>query len=517
MTVGGDPGRGRAPARRAGLPPQRPEQRYAPPYPPASPPGGRNIVRARQVIISGPNDGLWVYNGAPGPGKLLASIVPQNGPDGHGNEALAGVMSYNGNDTQGVQLDGGALNFVDDVALNREIAFETVDTITYPFSTVHQGIGEPWLVTEGGNNAIGYAIVPPSNDTSGATDTQVFNELLLAGMWIWALPNATYYFDAPIVPSTTATSGIRGFGCLQNNSLRTPAPTTLKAVAGFSGTGLIEQTTTAASPIGNFRLEQIHLDLTAAPNITHGLYAFSNVYGNIIRDVSILGPGGAGTGIGLDLVYDGVSGLPDGWDVDNLLIIAMGNAMFAQAADMIINRLHGIQSVGDGARIRTLGNSLISNSRMANGGANGWNFGDSGTGGAGPDGTIQCVNLNSQINAESGALFDWPTSGGQMVNVSGFTSVNDGQAGAATDGGIKLVGGGASGMTTLTSVSVAANANGPFNGLYSDSGAVNWQLANAALWATGNPLNIAAANLSTYRAVMTKLGAAAWALIADSA
>ena len=85
--VGGDPGSGRASARQGGLAPARPDQRYSPPFPAAVPPGRGNIVRARQVIISGPNEGLFEYIGNPGLGNspILWATAPGTAADPSGN------------------------------------------------------------------------------------------------------------------------------------------------------------------------------------------------------------------------------------------------------------------------------------------------------------------------------------------------------------------------------------------------------------------------------------------------
>ena len=47
------------------------------------------IVTANKVIIEGPDGSLYVYNGTPGPGTLLASIVAVGGHDAYGNDTSA--------------------------------------------------------------------------------------------------------------------------------------------------------------------------------------------------------------------------------------------------------------------------------------------------------------------------------------------------------------------------------------------------------------------------------------------
>lgn len=68
--------------------------------PPAQPlgvgvqPGSPNIIRARQVIVSGPNGGVFLYNGTPGPGNppVLWEVAPGTTSDPFGNTLPAGQV-----------------------------------------------------------------------------------------------------------------------------------------------------------------------------------------------------------------------------------------------------------------------------------------------------------------------------------------------------------------------------------------------------------------------------------------
>jgi hypothetical protein len=51
-------------------------------------------VFANQVIISGTGEGLWVYNGTPALGNLIASITSVQGTDPYGNLYQPGITSY---------------------------------------------------------------------------------------------------------------------------------------------------------------------------------------------------------------------------------------------------------------------------------------------------------------------------------------------------------------------------------------------------------------------------------------
>jgi len=73
------------------------------------------VLRATEVIISGPADFLLVYNGTPGPGTLLYSISPVSGVDPYGNAYQAGATSYQGT-TSYTQIFGSQVTFFSSVA-----------------------------------------------------------------------------------------------------------------------------------------------------------------------------------------------------------------------------------------------------------------------------------------------------------------------------------------------------------------------------------------------------------------
>ncbi len=64
------------------------------------------MVIATLVVIQGADDGLFVYNGAPGPGTLIASIAATGGTDPYGNAYLQGVEVQGGGDNQIVLYPG---------------------------------------------------------------------------------------------------------------------------------------------------------------------------------------------------------------------------------------------------------------------------------------------------------------------------------------------------------------------------------------------------------------------------
>jgi hypothetical protein len=82
-----------------GLPPPRPDQGYAPTGAPMAPGSQTPIVRAKQVIVSGPSGavvGVFVYNAGttPGPGNEPIASLTNQPADPFGNPTETGVAAY---------------------------------------------------------------------------------------------------------------------------------------------------------------------------------------------------------------------------------------------------------------------------------------------------------------------------------------------------------------------------------------------------------------------------------------
>lgn len=77
-------------------------------------PGGGQIVRARQVIVSGPNSGVYAYSSNPPAFGTLISTdgIAVAGTDAVGNATLQGNSSYlPGATYSAVNMNGGQLRF----------------------------------------------------------------------------------------------------------------------------------------------------------------------------------------------------------------------------------------------------------------------------------------------------------------------------------------------------------------------------------------------------------------------
>jgi hypothetical protein len=78
-----------------GQTPQRPDQAYAGQQGAQVAPGSTNVVRARQVIVSGPGEGVYTYSPSVGAGNLISTAgIATAGTDPFGNQYLAGNSSY---------------------------------------------------------------------------------------------------------------------------------------------------------------------------------------------------------------------------------------------------------------------------------------------------------------------------------------------------------------------------------------------------------------------------------------
>jgi len=71
------------------------------------------VVTANQVIISGPDDFLLVYQGAAAPGNLKDSVTPMAGTDDEGNNYQSDITAYELGGNGYAQLSAGGAKFVD--------------------------------------------------------------------------------------------------------------------------------------------------------------------------------------------------------------------------------------------------------------------------------------------------------------------------------------------------------------------------------------------------------------------
>jgi hypothetical protein len=96
-----------------GLPPRRPDQEYSPPPTVSLPGSASGVIRARQVIISGTNDGLFIYDGSPAKGNppVLAAVAPGVTEDPYGN-TVTSVLEIGNDGAASIQWDDDGNTYV---------------------------------------------------------------------------------------------------------------------------------------------------------------------------------------------------------------------------------------------------------------------------------------------------------------------------------------------------------------------------------------------------------------------
>lgn len=177
-----------------------------------------SVIRARQVIVYGPNgSGIFVYSGTPAHGNLIYSIAAAGGTDPYGNAYPPGATTYLGNPPNqlytnmfagGLLFNGGSP--IAGINLNQSGAN-----------------GQLFITSVNPVVLQGSSFVAPSGDTSGVSDRKAINTALARGFCVTgATPGInTYLIDQPLVLPTGATwEG--------GNAIIAPA-------AGFAGAGML--------------------------------------------------------------------------------------------------------------------------------------------------------------------------------------------------------------------------------------------------------------------------------------
>jgi hypothetical protein len=186
---------------RGGMPPRRIDQGTREPIGVVIGPGARNVIRARQVIISGPGSGLFVYSGTPATGNLNTSITAVAGTDPFGNAYLAGDTIYWQAGGKFYAL-GLATNFPGLVGyVSSSAAGPYFRAVPPPISAASISItSNADLALTATSLLLGRAgqltIVGPSNDATGVADSTAISAALARGSVL--LLSGTYYTNATI-------------------------------------------------------------------------------------------------------------------------------------------------------------------------------------------------------------------------------------------------------------------------------------------------------------------------------
>lgn len=205
-------------------------------------PGASNTVRARKVIVSGANGGVFIYDPAPGPGTLVKSITDENLPvfaDPYGNPVIPGDTSYRpGSVAFGATAASGLVwYFWTGSAWAQSVAMDLINPT----------IGG-YLKTSGAGGA--SSLVFPSGDGTGTTDRQNINSALTAGAC--TLAPGQYFTDAPIVvPSYTTLECLAGPMSLGPGTPPAPGVSQprIVPVAAFAGAAAITMTAAVSAAV----------------------------------------------------------------------------------------------------------------------------------------------------------------------------------------------------------------------------------------------------------------------------
>lgn len=153
-----------------------------------------NVIIRNGQIISGSS---LYYSGAPALGNLVASVSAAAGTDIYGNAYLSGITSYFGNTAQ--QNNSGLLTWY------------TAPTSAGPWTIANQvqldGLGTAESLRVNGAFSVERALIliPPSGDTTGATDTAVISAALAAGSV--QLTPGTFYLNSQVTVAGTTLAG----------------------------------------------------------------------------------------------------------------------------------------------------------------------------------------------------------------------------------------------------------------------------------------------------------------------
>lgn len=333
---------------------RRPDQRQVGTARAGVGPAPSNVLFARVVIVSGINEGVFVYDGTPALGNPPVSTVSDSSSDPYGNVILPGEVTYSNltSPPTAQQNNGGELasyywNGTAWIPQLQEGLFSDVGTPEVSYAV---NVGTPpvtALELQGGSSTtnplpIGLAVIPgaftfsgqaelwlpPSGDNTGATDPVWFNDACgmvgIGGMV--NLLNMNYYWNGATQATLPNGVGVQAqgralgipigdygngglpiIGCVINltNTWNTgSSPQALEIQSGeSSGTPTVQM---GGQILKNFSIDGVNLPASSI----NGIHAF-NAAAVTMSEVSVYGV----TGDGLHAAAGGAGGPPDFWDV----------------------------------------------------------------------------------------------------------------------------------------------------------------------------------------------------------
>lgn len=451
---------------------RRPDQHYQPPTA-VTPAGGRQgVVRARQVIVSGPGEGMFSYSPTVGAGNLVASTgIAVAGTDPYGNAYLIGDTTY-------FQVSSSQWLALSDVGAGLSAFFATSEAGPWSgFGTFAPGYLN--FATQKGplfslNTAfqVGNSIwLPPSGDSTGVTDAAN----ITAAFGICQVVNllqGQYKVNSTIVVPT---------GC----ALIGAFPTQADNFSNYSA-GIIQAQGTVITPVGAFT----NAAVVACQNSTVGVQQGGQVLANFSIQANTTGAGsgsmcvlldgavGAGYMTGITAIRGDAaclrirsdvttSHIPDQWTIENCTFAGSRSGHGVLADDMsdfnMVN-CYSHDNALDGYNIRGGGNANWTACRAETNTGNGFHF----TGFPSAGETMTFHGCMTELNKLSGFLFDATgfTNQGQYV-LSGCSARADGQAASGILAG--FYDDGSKCPVLLSGCSAITNGTGPAYGAYEGS------------------------------------------------
>ncbi len=286
--------------------------------------------------------------------------------------------------------------------------------------------------------------IPPSGDTSGATDVAAINVALAGGgsvQLIEAPLNAPYYVNAPIVMSSQSRLwGAQWWAGSQSDSYGAGSGgsggTVIVATPGFTGPGVISMVNTTSTQYYGVDLAGFTLECyeVSTPGV-HGIVCEGAWGAGFIRGVTVHRPPG-------DCFHfeAGASPyVPDEWIFDSCKASASrnGNGFFVvQLPDAVFINCNGSENSLDGWVFSYNTNSKVVACKGENNGQAGFHCAGFSAGEY-----MQFAGCNTNFNGQDGWLFDNSGSGGLGTYLlSGCRASNDGQAGGTTYAGFRASG-----------------------------------------------------------------------------
>jgi hypothetical protein len=338
-----------------------------------------------------------------------------------------------------VSTKGAGGVFVDGQIRSPEL-FERADGYAYDAGFLEFGNGTdgslPFRVDQDGVvTAASIADIVPSGDTTGATDTAALNAALaVAGNSVLLKAGGVYYISAPLTPAAdTVLDGVVGPSA---TAASLTAPTTIRATAAFSGTGMIV-------PGGDgCQIRNLLLDGSLIPSGTqYGINLLNGRSYGKVTDVEIIGDSTAtNTGLTSGIRQNGSGGNPVGWRFTRVVVryAAANGFLLVSGTDCDWHDCQAGSCVSNGWSINGCQNSRFIGCRANQNTNRGFLITGSGWGSVLGSGGATFVGCTTDSNAQSGFYVD--STGVHSHVFSGCIARRDGSDNNAARAGFLVTG-----------------------------------------------------------------------------